>query len=51
VTKQGLLSYASSTSGSGYFELTKYQSKPPASLFALPAEATTQTLPGGASIP
>ncbi len=50
VTKQGLLSYSGSSSSS-YFELTKYSSKPPASLFSLPAGATTQTLPGGTSIP
>ena len=31
--------------------MTKYSSKPPASLFSLPAGATTQTLPGAASIP
>jgi len=44
VTKQGLLSY--STSGAGeYFELTKYSSKPPSSLFSLPAGATTETVP------
>jgi len=47
VTKQGLLSYSGSSSS--YFELTKYSSKPPASLFSLPAGATTQTLPGGTS--
>jgi hypothetical protein len=46
VTKQGLLSYSGS-SNSSYFELTKYQAKPAASLFVLPAGATTQTLPGG----
>jgi hypothetical protein len=49
VTKQGLLSYSGS-SGS-YFQLTKFTSKPPASLFALPAGATTVTLPGGVTIP
>lgn len=49
VTKQGLLSYSGSSSS--YFELTKYSSKPPASLFSLPAGATTQTLPGGTSTP
>ncbi len=46
VTKQGLLSYSGS-SKSSYFEMTKYSSKPPASLFTLPAGVTTQTLPGG----
>ena len=50
VTKQGILSYAGSSS-SDYFELTKYSSKPPAGLFTLPAGATTVTLPGGGSIP
>jgi hypothetical protein len=50
VTKQGILSYVSTT-GSGYFELTKYSSKPPASLFTLPSGATTETLPGGGSVP
>ncbi|MGA2473825.1 MAG: hypothetical protein ABSG39_10065 [Acidimicrobiales bacterium] len=50
VTKQGLLSYSGSSSSS-YFELTKYSSKPPASLFSLPTGATTETLPGGTSIP
>ena len=49
VTKQGILSYSGSSSS--YFKLTKYSSKPPASLFSLPAGATTQTLPGGASVP
>jgi hypothetical protein len=50
VTKQGLLSYSGSSS-SGYFELTKFSTKPAATLFALPAGATTVTLPGGVSIP
>jgi hypothetical protein len=31
--------------------MTKYSSKPSATLFKLPAGATTQTLPGGGSIP
>ena len=35
VTKQGILSYSGSSSSS-YFELTKYSSKPPASLFKPP---------------
>jgi hypothetical protein len=49
VTKQGILSYSG---GSGsYFQLTKFTTKPPASLFTLPAGATTATLPGGVSIP
>jgi hypothetical protein len=51
VTKQGILSYAGSSSSSSYFKLTKYSSKPPASLFAVPAGATITTLPGGASLP
>jgi hypothetical protein len=49
VTKQGLLSYSGSSSSN--FQLTKYSATPPASLFSLPAGATTATLPGGASIP
>jgi len=49
VTKQGILSYSGSSTS--YFKLTKYSSKPPASLFSLPAGATTQTLPGGSSVP
>jgi hypothetical protein len=49
VTKQGLLSYSGTPSS--YFQLTKYSSTPSASLFSLPAGATTATLPGGASIP
>ena len=51
VTKQGILSYSGSPSSSSYFQLTKYSSKPPASLFAVPAGATITTLPGGASLP
>ena len=51
VTKQGILSYSGSSSSSSYFKLTKYSSKPPASLFAVPAGATITTLPGGASLP
>lgn len=57
VTKQGILSYsgssnsANSSNSSNYFELTKYSSSPPASLFSLPAGATTATVPGGGSIP
>ncbi len=51
VTKQGILSYSGSSSSSSYFKLTKYSSKPPASLFAVPTGATITTLPGGASLP
>ena len=51
VTNQGILSYSGSSNSSTYFELTKYSSNPPASLFSLPAGATTATLPGGGSIP
>jgi hypothetical protein len=50
VTKQGLLAYSGS-SKTQYFEMTKYSSKPPSSLFTLPAGATTQTLPGTGSTP
>ncbi len=50
VTKKGVLAY-SGTSSSQYFALTKYSSSPPSSLFALPAGATTITLPGGGAIP
>ena len=46
VTKQGILSYSGSSS-LDYFQLTKFSSKPPASLFTLPAGATTGTVPGG----
>jgi hypothetical protein len=51
VTKQGLLSY--SGSGKNYFEMVKYSAHPSSSLFALPAGATTvtiPTIPGGSSI-
>ncbi len=51
VTKQGILSYSGSSSSSSSFKLTKYSSKPPAALFALPAGATITTVPGGVSIP
>jgi hypothetical protein len=44
VTKNGLLSYSSYGKGQ-YFELTKYSSHPPSSLFKLPAGATTVTIP------
>jgi hypothetical protein len=50
VTKQSILSYSGSSS-SDYFQLTKYSPRPPASLFAPPAGATTVTVPGGGSIP
>jgi len=50
VTNQGILAYVGSN-GSSVFKMTKYSSKPPASLFSLPAGATTQTLPGGTSVP
>jgi hypothetical protein len=50
VTKQGILSYSGSSS-SDYFRLTKYSSKSPASLFTLPAGATTVTGPGAGSLP
>ncbi len=43
VTKQGVLAY--SGAGGQYFELTKFVKSPPASLFQLPAGATTVTLP------
>ncbi len=49
VTGQGILSYVGS--GGTHFEMTKYSSKPSASLFTLPAGATTQSIPGGGSIP
>jgi len=49
VTKQGILSYSGSSSD--YFELTTFTSKPPASLFTLPAGATTATLPAGGANP
>ncbi len=46
VTKQGVLSYTG-TSKSQYFKLTTYSSKPPASLFQIPSNATVNTLPAG----
>jgi hypothetical protein len=49
VTKQGLLSYAGSSTS--YFELTSLNRSPASSLFALPAGATTVTIPGGGSLP
>ncbi len=50
VTKQGILTYSGSSS-SEYFQLTKFSAKPPASLFTLPAGATTDTLPESGSTP
>ena len=44
VTAQGILAYES-TGKSNYFELTKYSSHPPPSLFQLPPGATTVTIP------
>jgi hypothetical protein len=49
VNKQGVLTY--SGADNSYFELTSYSSSPSASLFKLPAGATTETLPGGVTIP
>ena len=43
VTKQGVLAYSGTSSNS--FTLTQYSSKPSASLFSLPAGATTQSVP------
>lgn len=56
VTKQGILAYAttSNNGSTNYFELTKYTSNPPSSLFSPPAGATTVTtpsLPPGVTIP
>lgn len=50
VTRKGILAY-SGTSSTSYFELTHYTSKPPSTLFSLPAGATTETLPGGGNLP
>jgi hypothetical protein len=52
VTNQGLLAYVGGT-GQATFKMTKYSSKPSASLFQLPANATTVTIPSttGTSIP
>ncbi len=44
VTNQGLLAYIGGTTGNT-FKMTKYSSKPSASLFQLPAGATTVTVP------
>jgi hypothetical protein len=49
VTKQGLLSYAGTSSSN--FQLTSLSTKPPASAFVLPAGATTITLPKGIKLP
>jgi hypothetical protein len=49
VTKQGLLAYSGTPAD--HFQLTQYSSKPSASLFSVPAGASTQTLPGGGSHP
>jgi hypothetical protein len=50
VTKQGILSYSGSSS-SDYFQLAKFSAKPPVNLFALPAGATTGTVPESGSTP
>jgi hypothetical protein len=52
VTSQGILAYES-TGKSDYFELTKYSSHPPSSVFELPAGATSVTIPSfpGGSTP
>jgi hypothetical protein len=44
VTNQGLLAYVGGTGGST-FKMTKYSSNPSPSLFKLPANATTVTIP------
>ena len=49
VTKQGVLAY--SGTASDYVVLTAYSSNPPASLFMLPAGATTRSVPAGSSNP
>ena len=43
VTKKGVLAYSGTSSN--YFKLTGYSSKPSASLFTLPAGATTRSIP------
>jgi hypothetical protein len=53
VTNQGLLAYVGGTGGST-FKMTKYSSNPSPSLFKLPANATTVTIPSipsGGSVP
>jgi hypothetical protein len=44
VTNQGLLAYVGGTGGST-FKMTKYSSNPSPSLFKLPANATSVTIP------
>ncbi|HSZ38271.1 MAG TPA: hypothetical protein VK773_14345, partial [Acidimicrobiales bacterium] len=44
VTNQGVLAYIGGATGST-FKMTKYSSSPASSLFALPAGATTVTIP------
>jgi hypothetical protein len=44
VTNQGLLAYVGGTGGST-FKMTKYSSSPSPTLFKLPANATTETIP------
>jgi hypothetical protein len=44
VTSQGILAYVGGTSGN-VFKMTKFSSSPSSSLFALPAGATTVTIP------
>lgn len=50
VTRQGILSYSGS-SPTSYFELTRFSSSPPSSLFTPPSGATTVTLPSGVTVP
>jgi hypothetical protein len=53
VTNQGLLAYVGGTGGST-FKMTKYSSSPSPTLFKLPANATTVTIPSipsGVSVP
>jgi hypothetical protein len=50
VTRRGILSYSGS-SPTSYLELTGFSSHPPSVLFAVPAGATTVTLPGGVTGP
>lgn len=50
VTSKGILTY-SGVSSTQYFEITSYSAHPAASLFQLPAGATTITLPGGVTLP
>jgi hypothetical protein len=46
VTRRGIVSYSGS-SPTSYFELTRFSSNPPSTLFAAPSGATTVTLPVG----